>query len=213
LDLIATPESLRSMLDLKRTALVVIDVQVDFAAADGAMAGMGADLSSIEPAIDRMAALVAAARARNVGVVWLRVVSHADTDSGAAKRLNARRGYPDSALAVCRDGERGSQYYRLAPLDGELEISKPLYSGFHGTRLDEMLRARDIDALLLVGLTTECCVDCTARDAFHRDYDVFIVSDACAAYGGSLHLAALDSLSKNCALLADSATTLQALEL
>ena len=204
-------EVLRPMLDPRRSALLVIDVQVDFAAADGAMAAMGADLAGIEAAIDHMQTLIDAARARRLSIIWLRVASHADTDSAAAKRFYARRGYPHSALAVCRQGERGADYYRLKPQAGDLEINKPLYSGFHGTDLDAQLRSRDVGTLLLVGLTTECCVDCTARDAFHRNYDVFIAADACAAYGESLHRSALDILSQNCALITDTATAASAL--
>ena len=201
---------LRRLLDPARTALIVIDVQVDFAAADGAMAAMGADLSTIEATITRMQTLIDAARARKVRVIWLRVATHADTDSAAAKRFNARRGRSDSALAVCRAGERGADYYRVSPEAGELEINKPLYSGFHDTDLDAQLRLRNVETLLLVGLTTECCVHCTAFDAFHRNYDVFIVADACAAYSELLHRSALDILATNCALLTDTATTVTA---
>jgi isochorismate hydrolase len=48
------------------------------------------------------------------------------------------------------------------------------------------------------------------RDAFHRNYDVFVVADACAAYEETLHFGALDSLSKNCALLTDTQAVLGA---
>ena len=63
-----------------------------------------------------------------------------------------------------------------------MEVEKPLYSSFVGTDLDARLRARGIDKLVIAGFTTDCCVDCTVRDAFHRNYDVFIVADACASY-------------------------------
>ena len=213
LELVGTPKGLRGMLEPAHTALLVVDVQSDFAAPDGAMARFGADLSGIEPAIDQMQRVLGAARAAGVLIVWLRVISREDTDSGASRRFNARRGYGDTALAVCREGTAGADYYRLAPRDGEPEISKPLYSGFHATGLDDLLRQRGISALLFVGLTTECCVDCTVRDAYHRDYDTFVVTDACAAYGRELHCAALEILSKNCALLATTDTVVAALRL
>ena len=53
------------------------------------------------------------------------------------------------------------------------------------------------------GLTTECCVDCTVRDAFHLDYHVFIARDACAAYDVATHESALANLELNCAILVD----------
>ena len=61
------------------------------------------------------------------------------------------------------------------------------------------------DTLVIAGLTTECCIDSTARDAFERDYHVFIAADAVAAYEPDLHEAALKALELNCAILAASA--------
>jgi nicotinamidase-related amidase len=76
--------------------------------------------------------------------------------------------------------------------------------------LDAQLRARGIDTLVVVGFTTDCCVDCTVRDAFHHDYNVFVVADACAAYEEDLHYGALNGLSKNCALLTETEAVLGA---
>ena len=53
-------------------------------------------------------------------------------------------------------------------------------------------------------MTTECCVDCTVRDAFHLDYQVFIAADACASYNQGVHDAALASLEANFAMLVRS---------
>jgi nicotinamidase-related amidase len=203
--------ALRAMLEIDRTALLVIDVQVDFAAPDGALAGTGVDMSAVESAIDRMEEVIAVARSRGMCIVFLRVITSPETDSEAVKRFNQRRGLPPATRQICRSGERGIDYYRVRPEARDLEISKLLYSGFHGTRLDEILHAQGVGSVLIVGLTTECCVDSTARDAFHFGFDVFVVSDACAAYETAMHASALDSLSRNCALLATTAATCEAL--
>ncbi|MGH8445881.1 MAG: cysteine hydrolase family protein [Solimonas sp.] len=203
-ELLRDPLLVAPMLAPRRTALVVIDVQIDFAAPDGLMAQWGTDLALAEQAIDRIVPLLAAARSQAVPVVFVRVVTRADTDGAALKLYYARRGYPPEAVAICREEGRGADYYRLFPQPGDIEIRKRLFSAFAGTDLDAQLRARGIDTLLLVGLTTDCCVDCTARDAFHRDFSVFIAADACAAYDGALHAASLGVLSKNCALLTSS---------
>ena len=109
------------------------------------------------------------------------------------------------ALDVCREGDRGCDYYRVAPLPGEIEVSKLLFSAFHGGDLDRRLRERRVDTLILVGLTTNCCVDATARDAFHRNFNVFVVSDATAAYGEETQRKALVALTQNCALIVETA--------
>ncbi|MCE7798017.1 cysteine hydrolase [Sphingobium sufflavum] len=192
--------SLPPMIDPARTALVVVDIQVDFAAPEGLLGRVGVDLSEAEAAIDRCERLVAAARFAGATVALMRVVTRADTDSRALRTLMARRGRPGGE-AICRADEAGADYYRIFPEPGDIEVQKRLYDSFHGTDFDAQLQARGIDTLVVCGLSTDCCVDQTARAAFHHDYDVFIVSDACAAYEPGLHESALNALEKNCVLL------------
>ncbi len=189
------------MLDPATTALAVIDIQGDFAAPDGAMAQVGCDLSDVEAVIDQAQALIAAARAAGAPVMFARVVTTADGDAANLKALYRRKGYPDDAVGICRAGTPGAGYYRVSPQPGDIEVEKPLFSSFVGTDLEAQLRARGVQTLVFVGLTTDCCVDCTARDAFHRGFHVFVVQDACSAYGEELHRAALMGLEKNVAML------------
>ena len=201
---------LAEMIDRARTALLVVDVQMDFAGADGAMARAGADLSGVGPALDRIEALIAAARGAGVTVAFARVVTRDDTDSTALRTLSARRGEPPDALALCREGEPGSDYHRVQPLPGDIEATKRLFNAFHGTRLEADLRARGVDTLVVVGFTTHCCVDATCRDAFHRDFNVFVVSDATDAYAADLHHGSLVALAETCALITDAGSVLAA---
>ena len=64
----------------------------------------------------------------------------------------------------------------------------------------------------MTGVSTDCCVDSTSRSAFQRDYDVFVVADACAAGSPHLHNGALSALEKNVALLVKSETVVAALD-
>lgn len=182
------------------TALVVIDIQTDFAAPEGLLGRVGVDLTEAHAAIDQCERLVAAARKAGVTVALLRVVTTPEDDSRALRTLYARRGRPGEQ-AICRTDDGGADYYRIFPEPGDIEVSKLLYSGFYGTDFEAQLRARGIDTLVVCGLSTDCCVDSTSRDAFHRDFDVFVVSDACAAYKPGLHESSLNALEKNCVLL------------
>lgn len=189
-----------------RTLLLVIDLQVDFAAPHGTMGRLGLDLSDVEAAIPRIAALAAAARLAGVAVCFSRVVTRPETDGRALRRLYRLTGRDPDGLAICRAGTEGAGYWGLRPEAGDLEISKPLYSCFAGSGLAPMLAARGIDTLVVAGLTTECCVDSTVRDAFHRDLGVFVVADACAAYDRAEHAAALRVLGSSFAVLVSSGT-------
>ena len=204
------PAALAGMIDPARSALLIIDVQEDFASPTGAMARMGADMSGVPPALDRIADLIAAARGAGVSLAFAKVITTADTDPGALKRLTARKGQDPQTIAICREGQPGSAYYQVRPLAGEIEAAKRLYNAFHGTDLDAQLRARGVDTLVVVGFTTHCCVDATCRDAFHRDFNVFVVADATDAYSSETQHSALRVLYETCALITDTAGVLAA---
>jgi len=210
LEPLVDPAQLPAMIVPAKTALVIIDVQEDFISPTGAGANWGIDMSVFEPQLDKIETLIAKARAAGVAQVFVRVVTSADTDSDALKLLHQRKGRPPEALAICRAGTPGADYYRIKPEAGDIEIAKTLYSSFSGTDLDAQLKARGIDTVIVVGFTTECCVESTARDAFHHNYSVFVVTDATAAYEEALHYGSLNALAKNCALLTDTASVLSA---
>jgi ureidoacrylate peracid hydrolase len=183
---------------------VAIDMQVDFASPEGALGGY-VDLSTVAPALEKARALVDAARRAGVAVVFVGLqTSPADDSAAWSERLRRRGGDPEQDSALCRTGTPGAAFVGPQPAPGELVVAKTRYSGFFGTRLDAELRGRGLDTLVACGLTTECCVDCTVRDAFHLDYHVFVARDACAAYEPDLHDAALKSLELNCAILVDT---------
>jgi nicotinamidase-related amidase len=192
-----------------RTALVVVDIQVDFASAEGVLGRAGLDMSEAETAVDRIEELIAAARKAGATVAFMRVMTRPETDSDAMKTWMARRGTPGQE-GICRIGSGGEDYYRVKPEPGDIEIEKLQYDSFHETDLDAQLRARGIDTLVLAGVSTDCCVDSTTRGAFHRNYHVFVVSDGCAAFGGTIHTDALNILQLHCALLLETATVVEA---
>ncbi len=204
-------DALSGMFTPEKTALVVVDIQKDFAAPDGLIGGFGADLSDAEAAIDRIEELTPAARQAGVTLAYMRVVTTPETDSDALKALYERKGKP-GGHAICRAEGGGADYYRVSPEPGDIEIEKVLFDSFHGTDLEDQLRSRGIDTLLITGLSTDCCVDQTTRAAFHRNFHVFVVTDACAAYDPELHHSAMTALAKNCAMLTDTSAVLTVLD-
>lgn len=185
-----------------RTALVIIDMQVDFASPDGVLGGYGVDMSAVVPALEAAQRLAAAARQAGTPVVFVGLQTSPQTDSPAwRERMRRRGGDPEADSGLCRTGEVGADFYGPTPQPGELVVGKARYSGFYGTDLDARLKAMGVDTIVAFGLTTECCVDSTVRDAFHLDYHVFIPTDACAAYERDIHDATLKILELNCAIL------------
>ncbi len=188
-----------------RSALLIIDMQVDFASPEGLMGRLGADLSAVPDALAAAERLAHAARAANVPVMFVALQTRPEEDSAAWRERELRRDRSQEARAEpCRAGEPGAAFVGPQPLPSEPVIAKSRYSAFFRTPLDAELRERGVDTLIVCGLTTECCVDHTVRDAFQLDYHVFLVADACAAHEPDLHRAALKSLDLNCAILVET---------
>ncbi len=82
----------------------------------------------------------------------------------------------------------------VRPLEGEPVIEKSVNSAFIGADLEERLRRQGITAVVITGLTTNHCVETTARMAGNLGFDTSFVSDATAAFDrvgpdGVLHAA------------------------
>jgi ureidoacrylate peracid hydrolase len=163
----------------------------------------------VGPAVVAAERLTDAARRSGASLVFVGLRTTAESDSPVwAERSRRLGGIPGSAL--CRRGSAGAAFVGPLPAPGEMIVTKTRYSAFHDTDLAARLRAAGIDTVVICGLTTECCVDATARDAYQRDFHVFVASDACAAYEPDLHVAALRGLELNCAILVSSEAVVEA---
>jgi nicotinamidase-related amidase len=175
-----------------RTAVIVIDCQVDFGAPDGEMARRGADMSAPQAALAKAAGLVDAARAAGVKIVFVRLLTHPGGENKIAREAKERR--HDDEPDLCVEGTRGADFVGPQPQAGDIIVSKTHFSAFARTGLADQLHAQGVDTLVLAGLTTECCVASSAWDGFEHDFHIFIAEDACAAYEAELHSHALKAL-------------------
>ena len=156
----------------KATGLVVVDVQVAFDEWEAA----GQKRNNPE-AVANIADLLAAFRAREMAIFHIR---HASKRPGSSFGIN-RPGYAVKAEA------------REQP--GEPVIVKNVNSAFIGTDLEERLRKRGIRSLVVVGATTNHCVETTVRMAGNLGFDTSLVRDATWTFDrvgpdGDLHSAA-----------------------
>jgi len=149
-----------------RYALVLVDLQNDFWS--DAVAATAPELP------DRVAALLAYARAEGLTVVHVRARFRPDGCDWMA-RYRLRNWIP------CIDGTPGVETLPFAAeLPGEPVVTKQSFDGFLGTGLDELLAWRGIRGLLVAGLITSTCVLFTASTATQRGYLVSVVSDCCS---------------------------------
>jgi ureidoacrylate peracid hydrolase len=182
----------------ERTAVVVVDMQNDFASIGGMFHRAGIDVGGIQSIVGPIAALLDAARAAQILVVYLKMGFQPDlSDSGAPNSPTWLKHVPFGVGAACiaPDGTPSRVLVRdtwntdivndLKPHDDDVVLYKNRYSGFYKTGLDELLKARGIDTLITVGATTSVCVESTVRDATFRDYRCLVVEDCIAEPIGS----------------------------
>ena len=185
------PEPLE--IDLARTAVVVVDMQNAFASRGGLLDIAGVDISGADKIVRRIGELLEAARAASVPVVYLQTGYKPDlSNGGGAASPNPRK---ETALCLMRarpelkgqllvEGTWDFQIVEaLAPRGSDLVVLKTRYSGFAGTQLDSILRAREIRFLVFVGIATNVCVESTLRDAYFHEYWPLLVTDGALQAG------------------------------
>lgn len=185
----------------QQAAVIVVDVQNDYCHPDGMRGRQRSTAACVEMA-PRLERFLATARAAGVRVVWVRTENDETTVSTALREQRSNR--PDGAQFPCYPGSWGADYYHVRPLPGEPVVTKHRYSGFIRTDLDLILRCLGVRTLLMTGVSTNACVESTARDGFMLDYHVVLVEDCCAAGSQEDHESTVRNVQKLLGVVATS---------
>ena len=185
--------SLEDKLPPASTALLVIDVQNDYANPAGFAGQHGKDLEPAVAMLPTLLGLIDAARAAGVRVIHTRNWHREATDSEVwLDKLNQRGRSQDERPG--RAGTWGAEFFGIVPLPGEEIISKFRYDAFLGTNLEYILRAAGIRTVVCAGTATNVCVESTARAAHMRDFHVVLAADCCAAMSVAEHESAVHNI-------------------
>lgn len=178
---------LSGSVDPLTTAAVVVDVQRLFTDMTGAPVDPPLDL-----VLPRVGRFVQDCRDAGTMVILVRTIIPSDAHSRSTLQ------WPEFMRAGMAPGSPGIEFDScLDRRPEDVELVKTRYSAFFGTSLDEVLRARGIETVLVLGLTTNVCVQSTARDAWQRDYETITVADCCAEIGAGSHDASLAWTARN----------------
>lgn len=180
-------------MNLKNSALVLVDLQNDFIHTDGAYGRAGQRAGDIAMLAQRLQPLLEPWRAAGG---WI-VSTHFTLVPG-------RRGEPFISEHLSRlrpflkkgdflPGSWGHELVaELQPAD--LSVDKIAYSAFYMSRLEWVLQRAGIKGLTFAGIVTNGGVASTLRDAHVRDYQCRVLEDGCAAFDQNLHSAAIEGL-------------------
>ena len=190
----AEPEPLE--IDLRRTAVIVIDMQNAFVTKGGMFDLMGVDKSLAREIIEPIKEINGTARTKGVKVIYSAHCLSPDLhdaggpDSGYWYKENAlkiSRKHPEwRDKLLFRDTWGTDIVEELSPQKGDIVVEKTRFSAFFGTNLDAILKTHSIKYLIFVGTATNICVEASIRDACYLGYYPILISDASANAGSSI---------------------------
>jgi ureidoacrylate peracid hydrolase len=178
---------MKTSIDPKSAAVLVIDMQNGFVHPDSAM-GRSIGTAPQQALMPKLRKLIQLARARRIPVFWSQQV-HLPDDVTRRRRHTASH--------VCRQGFlpclRGTFETEFHPeiltfqRPEDHVITKHRASAFFDTNLDTRLRMLGRRTLIIAGCNTEFCVAHTVRDAYARDFDIVVVEDCVAGIQQKFH--------------------------
>jgi nicotinamidase-related amidase len=169
-------------LNIAASVLLVVDMQLFFL--DPASPTFTCGGAAILPTVKR---LMDSFRRASRPVIFTRHVHHpGNMDSGIMGWWWEGK---------CLEGSPESEIHpELVPMPGEKVVFKHRYSAFYNTDLETVLRCLKAEDIVISGIMTNMCCESTARDAYYRDYRVFLPADGTASISEEMHLASLLNL-------------------
>jgi nicotinamidase-related amidase len=189
LRLAASPQDV--ILDLARTAILVVDMQNDFLSPGGWFAARGIDASGAAAATRSLQGLLPVLRGAGIPVVWVNwgnrpdranlnpTVLHSADPAGAGPGYGARLA-PDGDPVLEKDSWGAAVVDGLAIEPGDVQVDKFRLSGFWDNELDSILRNLRVTTLLFAGVNVDRCVLATLQDASFLGYDCLLLEDCSA---------------------------------
>jgi len=191
-----------------KTALVIIDLQNDFLASDGAYARGGCANPEALRLPARVLPVARAVKAAGGMVVASQFTLWPDASGEPMVSPHLQRLRPFLRRGDFAPGSRGQACVdELQPVI-DVCVQKVAYSAFFNTQLDWLLRKAGVGRVAVCGIVTNGGVASSVRDAHMRDYDTWVIADGCAAFRADAHTTALSDLA-SVARVVDAATFVQ----
>lgn len=188
-------ENTKMKLDPAKTALLIVDMQVQFISRDGLDAQVAREKGMFDKweyffdridnvTIPNNKKLLDFFRANRLEVTFGRIACH-HKDGRDRSPVQRRPGWNNILLPI---GDPGAEMVEeLKPLDDEIVVNKTTDSVLAGTNYEFLLRNMGIETVVCTGVVTDQCVASTVRSLADAGFEVILVEDACAAATQELH--------------------------
>jgi nicotinamidase-related amidase len=170
--------------DLSRAAVLSMDLQ-------NAIVSIYA--KGHEDFMPRAASVLKAARAKAMSVIHVQVGFRPGFPEISSRNALFAAIKTSPQWQQVFQGSAGAIHADAAPMDDEVVVIKHRVSAFTGTDLEMVLRAREIDTLVLFGIATSGVVLSTLLHAVDSDYRVVVVKDCCLDQELDVHAALIDT--------------------
>lgn len=191
--------SLAEILKPNRCALMVIDVQNDFCDPKGFFAKTNkADVSQMSTIVPNIQHLIDRAHQTSVPVIFTQGSEDVKFRNGPGFRRAIKWEEKDGDGSVCTErGSWGWEFYQVQPEPNDIILEKHKWSAFDGKdedgkSLDEILKEKGVQTLVLTGVVTQTCIHSTAQGAYDRDYFVVIPRDCVGSDNPMQHKTVLE---------------------
>jgi len=149
--------------------------------------GILGNVSNAEALLKNARKAIDTARRYGATIGYVRVAFD-ETDIQALPERNKMAAFVAQHRDRVRNGSQATAIHdTVAPLPGDIVVRKTRVGPFTTTDLEQQLRARDVDTLVLAGVSTSGVVLSTVREAADRDYKLFVLSDACGDSAPDAH--------------------------
>ncbi len=147
-----------------------------------------------EELLSRAASVLREARRAGMRVIYVQVGFRPNLPEVSSRNLLLRAIKESPQHQQIFQGTAGAIHPTIAPEDDDIVVTKHRISSFVGTDLEMVLRANEIDTLILFGIATSGVVLATLLQAADADYRLYVIRDCCADLDPELHACLLDKL-------------------
>ncbi len=174
------------VLDYRKSALLVIDLQNAFIHEKGTLGVSGVDTKRLSRIVSPLATLITRCQKAGIPVIWTKQQHFALDHSRARKKLagHTARRKQVSALAGSWDEDIVDELKPLAEVNPEFVVTKHRFGAFYETRIEMLLKMLGTQHLFVTGATTNACVETSIREAYLRDMDVVAIDDCISGVNG-----------------------------